>query len=310
MTNPTNGNLTNIVAIANLPEGTSAGELSFLSVHGPIDNRQLEEEWAARGLDPKLLPRKTTEEAALRKAMFNHKAPSDMLRPLKKSDDAGRGWALVDEHATGDDTQPLGYDVDNMVVARIVYDISDPTEAKPTVKFSPESWKHADSVRAQFDETLNYLISPNTGNWVWHVLARSLGAVRLREDGGFCYIPPENVEQWNIYRDVIHTVSQCKVYGIDALQSEGVVEAVLDGITREAQKAVKEWAEELERTGDKALGASALRTRESKSSKLRDKVRYYEALCSQALPELQEQMDELDTDITAALLLADPDDGE
>jgi hypothetical protein len=306
MTIKTELNPTGIVAIHDLPAGVAAGEITFLSVFGVLEIDALKEAWLGAGLPEELLPNKPTKEAALRGALNELKLKKELLRPLPKKE--GKGYVLTYEGETDDPERPLAYDNENQITARLGYDTSDPNNAKPTVHFTPANWDRADAVRALFDERLNYLMGHQFGGWVWGRLAPSVRGVRIRKDGGICYVPPEHLSKWEGYREVIHAVCVNKLYGIPAMQSEGIVEAVLDGIKQEAQKEIDLWERELQRTGEQALGADALHTRERYSAAMRDKVAYYEALCAQALPDLRGKLDELDADITGALLMAAADD--
>jgi hypothetical protein len=302
---PSAANPTGVIALADLPEHCSAGELTYLSIWGPIDMQQLSSAWEEAGLDPALLPNPPTPENALKRALLSTKKKHQLLRPLPKSE---KGYALIDESATDDNDRPLDYDTDHTITARVIYDSSDGENAVTTVKVTPADAPHADEIKRLFHENFNFLIGWQIGNWVWKTLGSEVRTVRLRKDGGFCYVPPEYVEQWDAYRAVIGGMSEVKLYGIPAMRSEGAVEAILDGVAAEARKCVEDWQEELQQTGDDALGATALRTRETRSGKLREKVAYYETLCSRALPELQKQIDELDADIASALLLADEEE--
>lgn len=294
--------MTNTGVIAVTEEMETAGAIVYCRVSGAIHLAELHNAWVQAGLDESLLPAGRTEESALKRAMQElPKGMRKLIRPL----DGFTGFALVNEEASGED---LEYDV--MLRARVVYTPPAPGTDDPTVcecKVDPADHEFADGIRAGFERHLNALTNNKISAWVWGRLAPACDAVSLRDTGGIYFIPNTHLDEWRKMVETVNTVSDVSFFGIPAMKSEDAVAAILDAISQEAKGVIERIEEELGFTGEERLGERALATRETKLYAVRAKVRSYEALLGQALPDLQAKLDDLDADVTAATLIASGD---
>lgn len=294
-------NGTDIVAMTDGTE--TAGAIVYCRVSGAIQLNALGPKWRAAGCDTKLLPAGRTEESALKRALQElPKGFRKLIRPLDKF----TGFALVNEQADGDD---LDYDV--MLRARVVY-TPPVVEGDPMTcecKVEPEDHELADAIRAGFQKHLGSLTNNKISSWVWGKLAPTCEALSLRDTGGIYFIPRNHIDAWRKMVGVIKDVSDVMFFEIPAMATDEAVEAILDAVGQEAQTEIDKIAEELARTGDDAIGEKALATREARMRAVRTKVRSYESLLSQVMPSLHSKLDDLDADITAAMLIASSGNG-
>lgn len=287
---------TQVIAVEQDMAG-SAGEITYIGVVGGLPYGPLTEAWGKAGLDPDLLPTPPTPLNALKRAMQAVKRSRRvLLRPLGGGI---KGFALVRETADG---RELDYDLPGIVRAEVKRE-GDGDNTVTTCTVEPASHEIADQIKAGYEEGLSVVANQMIGAWIWGTLASRCHAVSLRDHGGVYYIPPDRVQEWRTYCDVITSVSQVCVYHVPAMKSEDAVDAILAALNAEAEESIKRMAEEVSATDDSALGGRALVTRGRKSKDIREKVKHYEALFSRALPELQTQLDELDADIASAILL-------
>jgi len=297
--------MTDIIAISGLE---TAGEITYCRLSGDVDLQKLHETWLNHGLPEDLLPSPPTEEFALQRVLEEMKSGYRVL--LRKL--AGKsGFALVHEEATDEE---LTYNTSNMLKARIrrqeITDQQGNKTIQPVVQVAPKDHPQAEQIREQFEKYRNTMASRVFGGrWLWGRLAGTCKAVSLRESGGIYFIPRDQVDTWHRYCEAIHEAcAGIKIFRIPAVEEEDAVDAVLAAIKAEAEVAVAAIEEEINREGDNALGLRALQTRQRRAQEVRSKVAHYESLFSRQLPELQRHIDDLDTEITGAILMCEPDD--
>jgi len=259
----------------------TAGAAVWWELDGEVPHQVLEGLGEGLGLDPSKLPSKPSAEVALRRAM---QTAGDrrrmMVRPLTK-----RGaWALVDETRQGED---LTYNVE--LRARL---------EDGQLRLTPDDHPRAAAVAATFDRAQRWLTASDISEWLI-ATARRLKAVPLRDRGGMYFIPQAQLAEWEQVRRALAAVSDHTLYQMAALPTAEVIQAVLDGVEREAQAQIAEMDREL---NEGEMGKRALASKAKACTGAAEKVRYYEGLLGRALPALHERLEGLQARLAAAAL--------
>jgi hypothetical protein len=133
-------------------------------------------------------------------------------------------------------------------------------------------------------------------------MAYKLGAVSLRESGGVYFIPRTNTSIWMKVAAALDAVGS-SVFTIPAMKTAEAVAAITDAITAEAAALSKSIEDEMEKTGEDALGSRALKTRVNTLEEMIAKVGTYEELIGRQL-EIRERVQRLSANVSAAALTA------
>lgn len=297
--------LSNLISIPGVEDGKLAGKTVWGAFSGDINLDALEREWAAEGLAPELLPNRPTAEKALRKALTEVKRGArELIRPLGKDAKTGdriKGYSLIDEKADG---EVLAHT--QGIVATVGWNTDDPDNAYQVAVVTPADDPRAQQIRDLFDEYRNRLTARDQiGPWIFTKLAIGhCDAIGLRATGGVYFIPPKRLAEFEKFCEVLRRVGSSKVVGIPTVECEDAVEAVLEGVKTAAAKLIEDTERDLAKTGDAALGESALETRKKRAQAMRDKLGRYESLLGTALPDIHEKLESLNADIAGAVLLA------
>lgn len=246
------------------------GAVVYWSLSGDMNYTNLETAWAAQGLDPKWLPRKTSPKVALREAA---KSLENSERFCGEHPDGG--WAIKGKKTSVIDT-PNGQVVANPLLCRIFLN----QENKLTGS-GPIASQVAAQARAAYDTSLATVEGAST--WLVDIVGARLVGTALRPTGGFYFVPKAQKSNLEKFKQAIMSVSSHKVYCIPAMHSADMVEAVLDALVREVSDAVKA-AEEAAR--DENKGRRAATSLANDLGELADKVVGHEKLLGVTLGNL------------------------
>lgn len=270
-----------------VPDAEVAGAIVWWRLQGDTELQELAEAWDREDLDPDHLPRPPTPRRALARAVRSQQGPRRLARPLG----GHRGWALVDESPGDEDLEYrtlLTARLDGLVLSvRGSVDVV----ARETVS---SAYAHYTSV----------LTTRDVSQWL-SALIQQVSAVSLRGTGGIYFVPRDQLDEWRRAAGALRAASDHQVHEIPALRSEEAVAAVLDALSREADRHLAGIEGDLD---CEDLGAKALRTRAARCDRLREKVETYEQLLDRSLEQLRGRIGGLKAGVVAAALLAEAED--
>ena len=274
---------------------STAGAIVWWKLSGSMSADRLREEWVAAGLEPARMPSTPTPQVAMRRAVAEQREARRLVRSLER----GKGYAIVDETAKGNE---LDYEVGLRIkldqVGRLVFE-------------TDRGWDSAvrkvqEEIRDAFTRHQNEMSSYDMSEWLVSVMAR-LDGVSLREAGGVYFVPAHQVAAWGTMRRAIGAASDTnKLYEVPALKSTDAIEAVLDAISDEARREADQMERELEENG---MGARAIETRIARCEGVTSKVQRYEGLLGRRLEDLQGRLEALRANLTVAMVKANQEAG-
>lgn len=264
----------------------TAGALIYWRLDGALDAAVFAEAWSLAGLPEKHLPETPAPSTALARAIKELADKHTLVRPL------GRrvGHAVVTERAKGKD-------LDYSVELKVELDQAN----KP--RFEPAWHPSAERVVTEFGRHLLECSPEDVGNWLVRVVKR-LDGLALRDTGGFYYLPPSSVVEWEHVADVLMSVSKHKLFKIPAMKSQDALHSILDAIEQDARREAEAMEAELEasRMGKTALGERAIANRYTRVEATERRVERYEGLLGQRLDGLRDRLNELRAGLAAASL--------
>lgn len=271
-----------IIAVQDHNKDT-AGAVVWWRLREHTDFDKLKAAWLAAGHLPQLLPPRTTDLAALKRALGEFSKERQLVRPLQDKD----GYALVSETALGDD---LHYEVISAV--RVLADgtLSQSTKLR--------------GLERSYLQHRSEINSAKIGSWLAD-LVRHCHAVALRWTGGIYFIPREHMAQFRAWADTFGEATDNTVYEMPALKCDEAVEAILDAVTREAGEEMESLQAEID-GGE--LGAAALHNREKQCDALREKLQAYSDLLGASLGDIEASLADTKAGVVEAILLAEADE--
>ncbi len=277
----------------------TAGLVSYWRLSGPVTLSRLRDAFVARGLDEKLLPKPPRDAVALGRAVYEQASKHRLVRPLAK-----RGsWIIVDEKVTdGEATYTT--------VMTVKYDGGPVTDSPSKVGGHPgygEYLKLHDLITDAYYRHNNELAPEDISSWLIK-LAHTQNSLALRDTGGIYFIPRTGVDFWRKVSAALESVSAHKVLKIPAMKNDEAVAAILESLSVEAQSTIMAFERDILKTGDEALGARALETRQKECVSLLAKVESYETLLGVSLVKITDAIGALQANIAAAALSADADE--
>lgn len=275
-----------LVAVAeHIPQ---AGAIVWWRLSGDIMLDELRAEWSARGLPEGLLPTPPGPQAALTRAVAEHRSRHTLARPLGNR---GEGHALVNEKLREGDE--LEYSTG--VKVRL-----DPV-GRP--KFDPPDHPLADDIRRGYAKHLDQLSTDDVGGWLVRLVLRVDG-IRLKDTGGVYFVPHTRLAEWKSMVQAIHATSAHRVNEVPALRAEDAVASILDALSAEAEQV----AAELERDLASDLTAKKADNRVRRCERAEAKVARYEALLGVKAESLRERLEGLRAQL-AVVALSEEGDG-
>jgi hypothetical protein len=147
------------------------------------------------------------------------------------------------------------------------------------------------------------VVSPNDFSaWLCRKLDK-LGAVALRESGGFYFLPADACGKWEAITKAVKSATKHTIHAVPALRSRDAVDAILSAIASDTRAACEAIANDLPEVGRRAL-----ETRERQTAEILEKIGRYENLLGQKLDDLREATRETRAAVAAAMLALDADD--
>lgn len=238
------------------------------------------EKWKEAGFDPNLLPNNTSPKVAVKRAIQELSNRSVLARPLGR----GKGYALVNEEATGED---LNYNVELKV--KLENDIA--------LKFEPEDHVLKSRVQQEYSQHLMHISGSDISMWVKQLIF-SMGGSRLRDRGGVYFLPHTNLENFRKMMEIVQDVSGSVVFELPVARSEEAVKSILHAITKEAEDHIGLIEGAVESEDD--LGPRAMKTKARQCEEMIEKVERYENLLNASLEGLREKLGDLNASFTVA----------
>lgn len=268
----------------------STGSITYWSLSGAVNYGKLEAEWVNRGLNPQLLPPRTSPKTALRRAMDG--LVSGQSQMVKVGSAPGWLGFFQRETVNGRPSFPM------VVEACLNADpTKDPVIRTPDGSPVPEAIE--DSVTILYSNELRNVHHDDLGTWLVSTVRR-LMAVRMREAGGIYFIPAAGgLGEWQQIASVLHAATACTIQEVPAMHSREAARAVLEGITNEVNAYVEQIDAELGR-----VGVRALESREAAITAYARKISMFEEVIGAKLDGLRGAMSGLETKVAHAKLTA------
>lgn len=288
-TTSTPTNIAPIVAVAESIDGVT-GTMGFWRLSGEVDCDTLRDAATAAGLDAAILPKNPSVERALKRTAVSF-APGSHNKVHRHP----KGGYCIVHRGESEDGEHLEFTEG----LRIWWE---GTKTEGALRISNPSDPRCDAIRGRFEHFRVTFVSEDISLWLPTLMAR-LDATSLRPGGGFYFVPASTVPQWDAWAEVFRACSGHKLYSdIPAMQTEGMLEAVLDAIVEEAKATVAKQGKKLDDTGKRGL-----KSKEVALEALTEKVMRYEEIIGRKLPEIHSQTNALKGKVAQNLLTADED---
>lgn len=165
----------------------------------------------------------------------------------------------------------------------------------------------SERIREQF-ELAKASLSPADVSAYFTRRLEKLGAVALRESGGFYFVPRDVSDRWDGMAEAVRRTTGHTIHAIPALRSKDAIDTILGAITQATETACEQIAGDV---ASDTLGRRALETRQKETQELLDRVARYEGLLGMKLDQLREATQGVRAAIATAILsLANDADAE
>jgi len=270
----------------------TAGCISYFRCASETDLTKLAAAWEAQGLDMKALPAQPDKEVALGRAVRGVSEKRVLVRPL-----ARRGaWGIVHEHA--EERQGLPPKLTHEMIVHVFFRDNMPVVEQANGTYA-QMQAYSERIAVAYSDARNMLAHVDVSSWLVKQ-AYQRNAVSLRESGGVYFIPRAKAEEWQKIAKALDAAGS-SVFTIPAMRTAEAVAAITDAITAEAAAETAKIEAELEKSGDEALGARALKTRVEALEAMLTKVGTYEELIGKQLA-IRERVTSLRANVSAAIL--------
>lgn len=286
-----------------LPQGLENAETGTITywrlAGGAVAYAPLRDAWVAAGLNVGDLPPLPSMHTALHRTAQlladEDRRHTTLVRPIRGSE--ASGFALV--HETHDDAGLPRHTVHReLVVARGTDNMLSRVELRG---FDPAD---VERIQELYLEVRTRLSTQDVGGWLVD-LVQGIHAVSLRDTGGIYYLPARESVAWQCYCDVLHAVTECRVFAIPALDGAGAVEAVLDALQRESTAVLEQASNQLHEVdadGKRTVGIRALKTRADRLEVLEKKIEAYSGLLGARLNDLHARASDVAAKVGEVLL--------
>lgn len=287
-------NDTGVIATPDM--ANEAGAITYWRLSGSVDLGELRQAWIGVGLPFKDLPAAPDPETALGRAVREVQRKRRLVRPL-----ARRGaWVVKDEDVVGNDTVYT-----TVCHVRYVKGAIEPVEISrgdASVDYTAFAALR-NAIRVSYHRHRAELQPEDISGWLVR-LAGAQQATSLRDSGGVYFVPRSAMAFWRRATAVIETAQKShRVFKIPALRNDEAIEAIMDSILAEAQKAAEVLEQELVAEGDDKLGQRALRGRAKKCEALLAKIGSYEDLLEVRMDSIKGRIEDLQSSVAAAALV-------
>jgi hypothetical protein len=261
----------------------ACGSIVFWSLNGTVSRSRLVAALDAEGVGFAKAPEEPSATVAL------HRAVETVSRDVGgEAHTTKRGhWHIVGKpheqsSATG---EQIVYDV--RASAQVVKDGGIETAGEG-------AWK----IREAYEAALGVITPQDISGWLCKRLDK-LGAVALRESGGFYFVPQDVVPKWEQIKRAVQAASSHKVHGVPALRSKDAVDAILTAIATDTHAECDRIAVDI---ANPELGRRAIESRERRTAELLDRLARYEALLGVRLDALRDATKSTRAAVATALL--------
>lgn len=268
-----------------------AGRIVYWALNGTVEHESFKEACIAAGLPEHLLPYPPTSDRALKRSLDSFFESSKLVaRAIKKVP----GYSLFRETQ-----QPTKV---RLTPELSVY-VRETGGILPALVFSPDDHPLCKEIRRRFISAIMEMDAVGVSAWLNKVIVE-VSAISLRPMGGFYFVPRPEVPKWNAYLEPLRATSHHAFYSIPALSTDDVVQAVLDGLTAEAEKVAQEMSDELDMG---SLGPRALKARVARCDEMASKFGIYEGVVNSKLDKLREVFGSLQAQASTMILLSQED---
>lgn len=261
------------------------GIITYWSLADQSDHGELVRILTARNLE-RFAPEPVTGSAALRQAMQQVLGNSQMLiRQLQSR----QGFTAVRE-SRGLNSNTY----DTFGIAHL--------DEQGVVTCSPEG-QWADRVREAYKVQLGLLPHATVSRCLVRIVSERLSAVTPRASGGFYWIPPYHMHEWDALADLLEGCGSNRSHAIFRIRHTmdvGAMRAVRDAIEREITATASRIKDEI-LNGE--LGNKAIETRVQEAQTLHEKIREYEAILGVGLTHLHNAADDATVAVGAGTML-------
>ena len=261
---------------------STAGAISYWRLSGDVDLGVLTAAWRVAGLDAELLPEPPSGRVAVSRALKDIQANVDDTTRRQALKAQGGWWGVLDVISDAEGN------ISTNQVARVRYN-----SKEQRVEIKDAAFLLEQQIRKAAQTHRERLATSDISSWLIK-LADQHSALGLRDSGGIYFVPRAHIAFWRTVADVLESVGgDSKIFRIPALKTDEAVDAIIDAVTQEANKAAEVLTASLMAEGDKAPGARALGTMAKDCSAKLDKIRHYEKLVGKTLPDAVAKIQEL-----------------
>jgi hypothetical protein len=258
-------NIQNIVVTSQNTE--SCGAIVMWTLTGEVRVAPLNSALVAAGAaDEELLvaasPAAALARAAKAQATRNIGGVRRLVRPIRDG-----LLAVVEERVTsGETAHSEDLELKTVAIAGVDADgLLDQLRGDPGV---------CAAIEAQYNAERDSISHTELSGWITQLVERS-GGVPLRGRGGVYFVPRTQISHFESLAKALESVSESRVYAIQALQSDEAVEAILDSVARDTEAELAGVADDLEAGTMTPLKA---KRRETVIARLEARLSEYEAL--------------------------------
>lgn len=242
------------------------GCVTFWSLADRTSHAALETALRACGLQD-LVPEKRTRVAALRDAIHAVLGHGDVRsEALKKG-----GWYVVRALAGVED-----------VTYRHVLTAKVENKDADLEVTGPSAASYEQALKDELERQTNVL-KPPTITAVLTDLVSKLRGNRLRPSGGIYWLPDSALGEWELMSNAVEIAGANRVYKVRHRFDEDSVRAVRDALREEVTNELSVIEAEMEAND---CGKRALKNRAARAVSLADKVKFYESVLGELLPDL------------------------
>jgi hypothetical protein len=279
----------NLIAIEDIEINKQAvGRIVFWQLAGSVEQAAL-----ARALEAQGAGAKPPEEVS--PAVALHRGVEAVARATQgEVHQVARGvWAIVGKGEAQETTSELG---------SIAYAIRSKARLSSNGTPAVEGYSEQEIVDA-FAVAKASLSPQDISVWLTKQLDK-LGAVALRETGGFYFVPQDVVGAWEEVASAVKFASAHKLYAVPALRSADALDAILGAVTLDTESACKEASRDLG-----TLGQRGLQTRESELRALCERAGRYEKILGRKLDSLRGAIEKTQASVATAMFSLASEDG-
>lgn len=273
-----------VIAIRDdMAASAEVGSIVWWSLRGDVNRDQLQAALRLAGSSVDAPP-EVSQVVALSRAM----AAAAKLFSAETHQRKRGSWLLVH------------HPIEDGLAKRLTYDVRAEAELRSGVLEIAAAYPDETTVREAYAAARANLSVIDMGGWYCDQLTR-LGAIPLRERGGFYFLPRAGQVEWERIVSAVHSSSEHRIERMPAMRSADAVDAIIRALTADTAGECTKLQEAL----DNGVGSRALAARERDAANLLVKVASYEAMLGASLDTLRNSVEEMRGAVCVARLSAD-----